>query len=160
MPVIRKPEARKLRAMSRQTMVALPAWALRRIGLRPGGVVYFHRHRDGELVLSAKAHRPPGQPGRHDLEEELAQTTAERDELKRGWAALTTGDDRARAAQIYMQALRVMLPIESRLDALTAAVEALRARTPATRRRGAPRAARPAPSSSAPSAAPEVVAEL
>jgi hypothetical protein len=143
MPVIRKPEARKLRKMSRQSMLALPAWVLRRLAVSAGAPVYFHRHRAGEVVLSAKEHRGPGRAGRHDLEEELAQVIAERDEMKRGWAALTTGDERSRAAQVYMQALRVMLPIEARLDVLTAAVEALAAgisQLPGARQRRARRA--------------------
>lgn len=144
MPAKRAPEARKLRAVSRQVMVAVPRWVLSRLAVEPGDDVYFHRHRAGEVVVATKRGRVAGQPGRRDLEDELAHVTAERDRFKRGWLGKDQGTARARAAQIYGQALHVVLPIEDRLAEVTAKLDRLAALVEqlpgARRRRGARRA--------------------
>ncbi len=101
--------------MSRQVVVALPAWVRRRLAVAPGADVYWHRHRAGEVVLAAKPDRLAGQPGRRDLEEELTRVMAERDEYKRQALGLELGERRAVFAQGYAASLKQSIPLEAQL---------------------------------------------
>ena len=117
-----KTEARKVRRMSRQVVVALPGGVRLRLGVKPGAEVYWHRHRAGEVVLAATAERTAGTPGRHDLEQELTRVTAERDEYKRMALGLELGERRAVFAQGVEWKIGNEIPIRVRLDRLTEAV--------------------------------------
>jgi len=121
----RKPEARKVRAMSRQVMVAVPAWVLKRLGVRPGAEVYWHRHRTGEVVLAAKIERGAGQPGRADLEAELAHVIAERDALKRALTGHDLAERREVFASGFSHALKHTIPLDVQLAQLRAQVQEL-----------------------------------
>jgi len=134
--------------MSRQVVVALPAWVRRRVGVEPGAEVYWHRHRAGEVVLSAKEHRAAGQPGRHDLEEELTRVTAERDQYKRYALGLDLGERRAVFAQGYEASLKQEIPLRARLDRLAGDVAEILAHVRPTRRAHRPR--KPPPTETAP----------
>jgi hypothetical protein len=101
--------------MSRQVVVALPSWVRRRLAVDVGAVLYFHRHRGGEVVVTAKEHRGAGQPGRRDLEEELTRTIAERDQYKQQALGLELGERRAVFAQGYEASLRQEIPLRSQL---------------------------------------------
>ncbi len=111
-----RPESRKARAMSRQVVLALPAWVRRRLGVRPGQVVYFHRHRTGEVVLSMRERRAPGQPGRVDLEADLAAVVTERDQWKAQALAQEHGDYREGYAQGHAAGLHAGLKVGERVD--------------------------------------------
>ena len=134
MPSKRAPEARQVRKMSRQVMVALPAWVRRRLGVEPGAEVYWHRHRAGEVVLAAKVDRRAGNPGRHDLEEELTRVTAERDQYKRYALGLDLGERRAVFAQGYEASLKQEIPLRARLDRLAGDVAEILAHVRPVRR--------------------------
>jgi hypothetical protein len=160
MPSKKGPEARTLRVVSRQRMIALPTWVVRRLGVAPGAALYFHRHRGGEVVLATKAIRDKGQVGFGGVEDELAAATERAARFERLYLNSLTGAERARSAQIYQQALRVMLPIEERLDALTRDLHALGERLPFARRTRSARGGRaratdviPTPGASPPSEA-------
>ena len=130
--------------MSRQVVVALPGWVRRRLGVEPGAEVYWHRHRAGEVVMSAKEHRGAGQPGRHDLEEELTRVIAERDQYKRYALGLELGERRAVFAQGYEASVAHEIPLRVRLDRLAGDVAEVLAHVRPTRR--AHRSPRPQPS--------------
>ena len=136
MPVRRKPEARKLREVSRQAMVAVPAWVRRRLGVGAGDDVYFHRHRGGEVVLSSKPTRSAGTMGRRDLEEELAGVGAERDDWKRQALGKGSAQGRADYNLLASQLFRHGLPLSRQLDELLALVRALSTQLPRRRRVG------------------------
>lgn len=108
--------------MSRQVVVALPAWVRRRLGVEPGSAVYWHRHRAGEVVLTVKADRASGPPGRQDLEEELARVMAERDGYKRQALGLELGERRAVFTQGYERALSNTIPVDVQVEQLRAQV--------------------------------------
>ncbi len=129
----RKPEARTVRSVSRQVVVALPTWVQRRVGVAPGTLMYFHRHRAGEVVLSVKPRRVQGTPGRGDLEAELAAAMRERDEYKRQALASERGDYREGHAHGYMAAIRQYGALTDRLDVVLDVVKELRGRVPPLR---------------------------
>lgn len=125
MATLPKPEARKLRRVNRQTMIALPTWVRRRLGARPGVTLYWHGHRKGEVVLTAHEARPRGQAGRADLENELREVTAERDSLRQS----LSGHDLAERREVYaagaMQGIRAVGPLSAQLDYLVREVAKL-----------------------------------
>jgi bifunctional DNA-binding transcriptional regulator/antitoxin component of YhaV-PrlF toxin-antitoxin module len=134
----RAPEARMLRRVSRQTMVALPAWVRSRLGVAPGSVVYWHGHRKGEVVLARHEQRSRGPAGRGDLGSELRDVIAERDQLRQA----LSGHDLSERREVYaagaMQGIKVAGPMVAMLEMVLADVRALRdevARLPGARRR-------------------------
>jgi hypothetical protein len=125
MPVKRKDNARQLRRMSRQFLVAVPPWAVRWLGAAPGVSLFWFRNRRGEVVLSARAQRGAGAPGRRDLEEELLRVTAERDEYRRSLTSQDLVEQREVYAGGVMQGLRIGGPILAQLEALQREVASL-----------------------------------
>jgi hypothetical protein len=138
--------ARTLRRMSRQFLVAVPPWAVKWLGAAPGASLYWFRNRRGEVVLSARERRGAGSPGRHDLDQELARVTAERDDYRRA----LTSHDLAEQRQVYaggvMQGMKLGGPSAVLLETIQRELAALRdqvARLPGARRSRPLRAVRP-----------------
>jgi hypothetical protein len=123
MPTQPKPEPRKVRALNRQTMIAIPPWARRRLGAAPGVTLYWYGHRKGEVILATTARRPSGYGGRSDLEDEVRQLAAERDELRQALTGNQLAGARATYAQSYMQAMRYLGPLTARMEALMQKVD-------------------------------------
>lgn len=118
-------EQRAVRLVGHSWMVALPRRARSHLKVRVPGSVYFHIAGPREVVITARAARVGGKPAGLDLAPQLDAALREIDRLR---AKLTARPQRVvnvGVAQGWMQAQRLLGPLDVRLETLARKVDAL-----------------------------------